>query len=175
MLDLTTTVQEWSISQKYSRRDADFARLEALAEASAAIGKKYWSSMTEIWNLELIVTDRPYRRRGAATALVKWGTVKADQEGIYCRVEASPMGKPVYMSCGFKELGTWDVQVKGQSATLHMWCMGRAPERREKESDIYHGKVKFCSSSIPYKVDCCMPWTSNEDAARRYRLDKNRR
>ncbi|KAH8587933.1 hypothetical protein B0O99DRAFT_485803, partial [Bisporella sp. PMI_857] len=59
-------------------------------------------------------TDVQYRRRGAATTLIKWGTDKADQEGLPCRVEASPMAKPVYASCGFKELGPWGVQVNGQ-------------------------------------------------------------
>jgi GNAT superfamily N-acetyltransferase len=115
----------WSISKKYVRRDADFSRLEALGAAVEEIEKKYYANLPEKWLLELIVTDVKYRRRGAATTLIKWGTARADQEGICCRVEASPMGKPVYASCGFEELGPWDVQVKGQLEVFHMWCMFR--------------------------------------------------
>jgi hypothetical protein len=35
------------------------------------------------------------------------------------------MGKPVYASCGFEELGSWDVQVKEQPEILQLHCMFR--------------------------------------------------
>jgi GNAT superfamily N-acetyltransferase len=89
------------------------------------IEKKYYFNHKEKWDLELLVTDAEYRRRGAATSLIRWGTDRADEEGICCRVEASPMGKPVYASCGFEELGTWDVQVEGEPEILPLYCMFR--------------------------------------------------
>ncbi|ERF69765.1 hypothetical protein EPUS_07591 [Endocarpon pusillum Z07020] len=126
MLDAcTTSVEQWSPPQKYVRRDADFKHLEALGEASKAIGKKYWSKVTELWNLGLIVTDRHFRRRGATTEMIKRGCARADEEHLRCRVEASPVGRLVYASYGFKELGTWDVKLQRDPASLHMWCMGR--------------------------------------------------
>ncbi|PVH80967.1 hypothetical protein DL98DRAFT_515093 [Cadophora sp. DSE1049] len=121
----TTNVEIWAVGRKYVRRDAGFSRLEALGEAVEAIEKKYYSDIPEKWLLELIVTDVKFRRRGAATALIKWGTAEADREGICCRVEASPMGKPVYASCGFVELQPWGVQVPGQKEEFHMWAMFR--------------------------------------------------
>ena len=69
-------------------------------------------------NLELLVTDRPFRGRGAATSLVKWGTTHADEEGVCCGVAASGMGAPVYRACGFQKLKTAVVQVQGQSESL---------------------------------------------------------
>lgn len=131
---MTTSVEQWSISQKYVRRDADFRRLNALGEAKKAIGKTYWSEVQELWNLELIVTHREFRRRGAATLLIKHGCAIADKGDLSCRVEASPMGRLVYASCGFKEIGTWDVQLPNDSTSLRMWCMARGKKEDRKES-----------------------------------------
>lgn len=94
------------------------------------ISNEYYADLPERWLLELLVTDVKYRRRGAATLLIKWGTDSADKEGICCRVEASPMGKPVYAACGFEELGIWKVHAKGQEEVFQMWCMSRKARKK---------------------------------------------
>jgi hypothetical protein len=86
--------------------------------------------------MELLVTDVKYRRRGAATALVKWGTQKADEEGVPCRVEASPMGRPVYRSCGFVDIKPWEVTARGQDETLEFWVMRREPNHQAVNSFV---------------------------------------
>ncbi len=65
------------------------------------------------------------------TMLVKWGTQRADLEGIICRVEASPMGKHVYRTCGFKEIESCCVKAEGQEEGLQIWIMRREPEGKD--------------------------------------------
>lgn len=78
-----------------------------------------------MWNLELLVTDRQFRRRGAATRLIEWGTAEADNEGVCCGVAASGMGARVYSACRFERLKTGVVQVHGQSEILRYDVMRR--------------------------------------------------
>ena len=119
----TTGIQEWSISRKYQRRDADFARLEALDSMVADVEERFWKDLPERWLLELMVTHVNSRRRGAATALLKWGIEQADDEGLLCKVEASPLGRLMYKSQGFKDLGPFVVSAAGQEEYVEIWAM----------------------------------------------------
>lgn len=102
--DTTARVEAWSISRKYERRDANEKRLAAIFKASEDDRKKCFAGISEMWNLELLVTDGQYRGRGAATRPAKWGTAEADNEGVCCGVAASGMGARVYAACGFRKL-----------------------------------------------------------------------
>ena len=118
-------MEAWSISRKYERRDGDKKRLAAIGEASENDRRECFADVSEMWNLELLVTDRQFRRRGAATRLIEWGTAEADSEGVCCSVAASGMGAPVYRACGFEKLKTGVVQVHGQSEILEYDVMRR--------------------------------------------------
>ncbi|KAI0389377.1 hypothetical protein F5Y17DRAFT_462798 [Xylariaceae sp. FL0594] len=52
--------------------------------------------------LELLAVHPDYQRRGAGSALVTWGTKAADQLGIRAVIEASPVGRLLYETCGFR-------------------------------------------------------------------------
>lgn len=52
--------------------------------------------------LDACFTDPEYHRRGAGKMLMRWGTERADELGVRAFVEASPMGKRLYESCGFE-------------------------------------------------------------------------
>jgi hypothetical protein len=80
--------------------------------------KKYFSDSPDWWSLELLVTDRDFRRRRAATTLLTWGTDQADNENVFCGIEASPMGSKLYAANGFGKLGTWVVQVREEEEKL---------------------------------------------------------
>jgi hypothetical protein len=122
----TTSVQVWSTACKYQRRDADFARLEALDAMVVDVEESFWEDLPERWLLELMVTDVNFRRRGAATALLKWGMEQADEEGLVCKVEASPLGRLLYKSQGFVDLGPFVVSAAGQEESVEIWAMRRA-------------------------------------------------
>ena len=114
-------MEAWSISRKYERRGARKKRLSAIAEASEVDRRECVADVSEMWNLELLITDRQFRRRGAATRLVEWGTAEADSEGVCCRVAASRNGSPGVQSLRFQEkLKTDVVQVHGQSQIYGM-------------------------------------------------------
>ncbi|TKY86285.1 hypothetical protein EX895_005110 [Sporisorium graminicola] len=74
-----------------------FAKMNRTREA-AMQGKRYWF-------LKLLVIDPEFQRQGLGTILVKWGTARADKDGVHAWLESSPMGKGAYLKAGFKVLG----------------------------------------------------------------------
>ncbi|PMD56197.1 uncharacterized protein K444DRAFT_665856 [Hyaloscypha bicolor E] len=122
---LAAQASRWSISQKYPRRDASQPRLSATDAATKEVTKKYFSDSPDWWSLELLVTDRDFRRRGAATKVLTWGTDQADVEDVFCGIEASPMGSKLYAANGFEKLDTWVVQVHGEEEKLVFDIMKR--------------------------------------------------
>ena len=116
-------------------------RIAAIAKASGNDRDECFAGISEMWNLKVLVTDRPFRRRGAATRLVKWGTAEADNEGVCCGVAASGMAGRVYQRCGFKILKATAVHVQGQDESLSYLVMRRdicfpASMRSRKTGDV---------------------------------------
>lgn len=64
--------------------------------------------------LRWLETEAEYRKRGAATQLVTWGSKKADELGIPCYLEASDEGKPVYEKHGYVEVGEFSLDIGGE-------------------------------------------------------------
>jgi GNAT superfamily N-acetyltransferase len=58
------------------------------------------------WFLELIARRAGYQGKGAGGMLIRWGTDRADEEGLESYLDATPEGKPVYERYGFRELET---------------------------------------------------------------------
>ncbi|KAG0346233.1 hypothetical protein BG004_002132 [Podila humilis] len=60
-----------------------------------------------------------HQGRGIGSALIKWGTDKADEEGVFCWVSSSMGAVPAYAKAGFKEVGklqlTLDDYAQGRS------------------------------------------------------------
>ncbi|KAK4902318.1 hypothetical protein LTR27_001222 [Elasticomyces elasticus] len=54
--------------------------------------------------LALLVTSSQYRRQGAGSLLVQWGTVKSDETGLPAYLQASEQGRRLYSHHGFAEL-----------------------------------------------------------------------
>ncbi|TFK50450.1 acyl-CoA N-acyltransferase [Heliocybe sulcata] len=46
-----------------------------------------------------------YQGRGIGSALIGWGTSKADQDGVFCWVHASEAGRRAFKKAGFEEQG----------------------------------------------------------------------
>ncbi|KAL8923918.1 MAG: hypothetical protein Q9208_004355 [Pyrenodesmia sp. 3 TL-2023] len=51
--------------------------------------------------LEICYVHPEYRRRGAGSLMVEWGTKKADEMGVEAFVEATEVGVPLYEKHGF--------------------------------------------------------------------------
>ncbi|KAI0886506.1 uncharacterized protein GGS22DRAFT_114338 [Annulohypoxylon maeteangense] len=54
-----------------------------------------------VYVLELLAVHPDYQRLGAGTALVKWGTKAADEQGIKAVVEGTPVARRLYEQSGF--------------------------------------------------------------------------
>lgn len=63
--------------------------------------------------LRWLETEVEYRKKGAATQLMTWGSKKADELGIPCYLEASDDGKPVYERHGYVEAGEFVSDIVG--------------------------------------------------------------
>ncbi|GAC94411.1 acetyltransferase [Pseudozyma hubeiensis SY62] len=73
------------------------------------------------WFLKLLVIDPEWQRKGLGTMLVKWGTARADQEGVVAWLESSPMGKGTYLKAGFKVAGLDRVDEKRAAKGFVEW------------------------------------------------------
>lgn len=57
------------------------------------------------WYLELIAVRKEWMGQGAASAMMKWGIERADEDGLPCFLEATPNGKGMYEKYGFRVFG----------------------------------------------------------------------
>ena len=74
-------------------------------------------------DLLYMATDRAWRRRGAATAVVQWGIDRCKELGIPAYLEASPAGAPVYKRLGFEVVENIECDVDGEISRfpVMMW------------------------------------------------------
>ncbi|KAK3989994.1 hypothetical protein QBC44DRAFT_265984 [Cladorrhinum sp. PSN332] len=61
--------------------------------------------------LGILACDPKRQRLGAGSALVKFGADIADRLNLPCRLEASPVGYPVYKRLGYEDLDVLDTKV----------------------------------------------------------------
>lgn len=63
-----------------------------------------WMKETKNFYLGLLMTDPKFQRRGIGTALLNWGHEIADKKGLPSFLVATPVGHPLYLSVGWKEV-----------------------------------------------------------------------
>lgn len=56
------------------------------------------------WFLHILVVKPEWQGRGAGRMMVRWGTERADGEGLPCYVDSTPVAKGVYERYGFEEV-----------------------------------------------------------------------
>lgn len=120
------------------RRDASPAHMEAYSKNSAKARRELFVSRYGERQLSLrqMATLPQYWRRGAATALCKWGKEEARKVGVAVPMFASPMGKMVYESLGFREIGTWVAQVEGEEEFVTIHALTWEPTWEKKGTEI---------------------------------------
>ncbi|OIW34609.1 hypothetical protein CONLIGDRAFT_626645 [Coniochaeta ligniaria NRRL 30616] len=78
--------------------------------------------------LKILLCHPSNRRRGAGTALVKWGMSVAHLQSVNTALFSSPMGVHLYHKLGFQEIGRFEVKVEGDEERLDIPAMVfRAP------------------------------------------------
>ncbi|GLA07966.1 hypothetical protein AnigIFM60653_009486 [Aspergillus niger] len=79
--------------------------------------------------LNMLGTKPEYRRRGVASQMIKWGTTRADEEGIETFVVSAPGARPVYLKHGF------ELAREGEDmGDFVPWYMVRKPKFEAKEA-----------------------------------------
>ncbi|KAI1770023.1 acyl-CoA N-acyltransferase [Hypoxylon cercidicola] len=54
------------------------------------------------WYLAMLGVRKEFQRRGAGKTLLRWGLMRADEEGVEAFLSASPAGAPLYLKHGFE-------------------------------------------------------------------------
>jgi len=75
----------------------------------------------ETWYLKTLAVHPKFQRKGVGTALVKWGMERARLNGERLYVDASYVGKPLYLKLGFTEVGGFFVGDSGVRVTNMLW------------------------------------------------------
>jgi predicted N-acetyltransferase YhbS len=75
----------------------------------------------ETWYLKTLAVSPKFQRKGVGTALVKWGMERARLNGERLYVDASYVGKPLYLKLGFNEVGGFLVGDSGVRVTNMLW------------------------------------------------------
>ncbi|KLU82229.1 hypothetical protein MAPG_01304 [Magnaporthiopsis poae ATCC 64411] len=88
-------------------RDAVTDMRKALLAGEEAVfgtgAQRHW------YELEILAVDPNHHRKGVGKQLVQWGLEMTIREQKDVFLTASPMGRPLYHSLGFKEVGTLDM------------------------------------------------------------------
>jgi ribosomal protein S18 acetylase RimI-like enzyme len=93
-------------------RAADPSKLDILDRASEFV-KHYWSgNRAETWYLDILGIDPGYHRRGLGRLLTMEGIKLAEKDRVCASVISSLAGHPLYLSCGFKDVG-WATEGEG--------------------------------------------------------------
>ncbi|KAI5847616.1 hypothetical protein BZA05DRAFT_420660 [Tricharina praecox] len=124
---ILTRLETWSLTHHYSRRDSNPLHLSAFSSVMSSVHSTYWTSRyPENFHLDLLCTLPAFRRRGAGTALTRWGIDEARREGAAVGVESSPMGLGLYEGLGFRLLEKMVVNVQGEDEELVVRVMMEA-------------------------------------------------
>lgn len=91
------------------------ASLEAL-EALTDRDRERWQEIlmpegTRCRTLVAIAVSPEHQSRGVGSALIRWGTRRADLDGVFCWVHASEAGSVVFEKQGFAEVGRLEVDL----------------------------------------------------------------
>jgi len=78
--------------------------------------------------LKILLCHPDYQRRGAGTALTRWGIKQAARLGLCTTVFASPMGLNLYKKLGFKEIDRFRVQLEGDAEYLEIPALVLKPK-----------------------------------------------
>ncbi|KAK3989623.1 putative N-acetyltransferase ycf52-like protein [Cladorrhinum sp. PSN332] len=88
--------------------------------------------------LKILLCHPDYQRRGAGRALTEWGIQEAAALGLCTTVFASPMGFNLYRKLGFRQIGSFKVQLDGEKEYLEIPALVLKPKRAEQGAQMRH-------------------------------------
>ena len=128
-------------------RPLGVADLEALTSQSIKDWQEYFCPPNVGCRFVVGLAVRPdHQGRGIGGALLRWGTMKGDEDGVYCWVQASMGSKGAYEAAGFREVGRLELDLElfsggrarpdGGKWGSYVWpYMRREPRQSASEKD----------------------------------------
>ncbi|KAF9173743.1 hypothetical protein BGX21_010228 [Mortierella sp. AD011] len=78
-----------------------------------------------------------YQGQGVGSALLKWGTDKADQDGVFCWVSSSMGAWPTYAKAGFVEVGRLELTLDDYAQGVKWNVKNDEGEETEQDWGVY--------------------------------------
>lgn len=63
--------------------------------------------------LHMLATHPDHHRRGVGAMQLEWGSKKAEEMGVECYLESSPIGRPLYEKHGYVKVGDLPLDARG--------------------------------------------------------------
>jgi len=106
----TTTVHSWGPAPVQPpappHRPLGVKDLEAITDQSMAEWQSYFSpENVRCRYIVGLVVHPEHQGKGIGKALMRWGTDRCDEDGVYCWVQSSMGARGAYESVGFREVG----------------------------------------------------------------------
>lgn len=101
--------------------------------------------------LKILLTHPSHQRRGAGTALTRWGIEQARRRGVYTTVFASPMGLALYRRLGFWEVGRFQVRLDGEDEFLEIPALVLGPVGTG-DGGVVEGEGRFGGGLVGSRV-----------------------
>lgn len=82
----------------------------------------------------MVAVSPKYQGQGAGSQILRWGTEKADQQGVEAYLDASPDAVKLYERHGFREVGKLDTWIENDRVVGEWYrnlFMVREPQTRE--------------------------------------------
>lgn len=94
-----------------TKNQSDRTLRAVLKENSVRIQKDWMANRKHI-HFNTLVVDPAAQGHGIGTALVRWVTDKADESGIYCWLQSSPVAHGIYLKAGFKDVDSFEIDLR---------------------------------------------------------------
>ena len=91
--------------EKAEQEKADQVRtLHSVLKADAVRVQRDWMTNKKYIHFDTLVVDPTAQGHGIGTALVRWVTDKADEEGRYCWLQSSRAAHNIYLKAAYKDV-----------------------------------------------------------------------
>ena len=90
----------------------DTNNLRAVLREHSVRIQKDWMANKKYIHFDTLVVDPAAQGHGIGTVLVRWVMDKADESGIYCWLQSSPVAHGIYVKAGFKDVDSFEVDLK---------------------------------------------------------------
>ena len=110
--DLESKVTPIAGFEEAKREETDGVRsLRSVLKEDAVRVQRDWMADKKYIHFNALVVDPAAQGHGVGTALVRWVTDKADEQGIYCWLQASRAAHKIYLRAGYRDVHSFKLDL----------------------------------------------------------------